>query len=89
MFFLIVLVDPVGSITRLPIIEGSCPDTIEELEPVLEAMDKHIVSGHHVLCHCRGGVGRAGLVACCYLIKKAYVNSAERAIQFVRMRRVK
>jgi protein-tyrosine phosphatase len=35
------------------------------------------------------GVGRAGLVACCYLMWKGVVESAERAIQFVRLRRVR
>lgn len=33
------------------------------------------------------GVGRAGLFACCWLLKNLYCLSAERAIRYVRIRR--
>jgi protein tyrosine phosphatase len=29
----------------------------------------YTLKGVNVLCHCRGGVGRAGLVACCWMLK--------------------
>ena len=29
----------------------------------------YTLKGINVLCHCRGGVGRAGLVACCWMLK--------------------
>ncbi|KAI8853418.1 protein-tyrosine phosphatase-like protein [Chytridium lagenaria] len=74
-------------IVRIPIIEGSCPESMESLESVLTEIENRIGNGVNVLCHCRGGIGRAGLVACCYLIRRGYVVSAERAIQFVRVRR--
>ncbi|KAI9343776.1 protein-tyrosine phosphatase-like protein [Zopfochytrium polystomum] len=74
-------------VIRIPIIEGSCPDTIEEVEPIIDHLDKRLSEGANILCHCRGGVGRAGLIACCVLLKRRYVLTAERAIQFVRLRR--
>ncbi|KAJ3120778.1 hypothetical protein HK101_006882, partial [Irineochytrium annulatum] len=74
-------------VIRIPIIEGSCPDSVEEVERVLEEIELRIKDGLNVLCHCRGGIGRAGLIACCFLIRRGYVYSAARAIQYVRVRR--
>ncbi|KAJ3238985.1 hypothetical protein HDU81_006800 [Chytriomyces hyalinus] len=75
------------SVVRIPIIEGSCPEQLEDLVDVIDAIDAQLRQGVNVLIHCRGGVGRAGLIACCLLLKKKFVANAERAIQFVRIRR--
>lgn len=35
---------------------------------VVDVISSHLISGSgNILVHCRGGVGRAGLVACCVL----------------------
>ncbi|KAI0745117.1 protein-tyrosine phosphatase-like protein [Earliella scabrosa] len=57
-------------ILRIPIPEGLAP-----LDPAL--LDEHLskvietytLRGSAVLVHCRGGVGRAGIIACCWLLK--------------------
>ncbi|RUS16625.1 hypothetical protein BC937DRAFT_90987 [Endogone sp. FLAS-F59071] len=74
-------------IIRLPMIEGSCPDTVEEIDSVVDEVTRRMKTGQNVLAHCRGGVGRAGLFACCWLLKNLYCLSPERAIRFVRIRR--
>ncbi|KAJ3081603.1 hypothetical protein HK102_002240 [Quaeritorhiza haematococci] len=74
-------------VLRIPMIEGSCPDSVEQVEVILAEMDRRIKQGTNVLCHCRGGVGRAGLVACCYLLRQQYLSTADRSIHYVRMRR--
>ncbi|KAJ3080810.1 hypothetical protein HDU99_007360, partial [Rhizoclosmatium hyalinum] len=74
-------------ILRIPIIEGSCPDRIEDVVDIVERIDGWLRGGGNVLIHCRGGVGRAGLIACCLLLRKRFVENAERAIQVVRLRR--
>ncbi|KAJ3305668.1 hypothetical protein HDU76_004974, partial [Blyttiomyces sp. JEL0837] len=74
-------------VVRLPIVEGSCPESMEDVEVVMEVLERRVSQGANVLVHCRGGVGRAGLIACCFLIRRRYVVSAERAVQFVRLRR--
>ncbi|CAG8687212.1 10841_t:CDS:2, partial [Ambispora leptoticha] len=74
-------------IIRLPMVEGGCPDSVEQLEDIITKLDNHIENERRVLAHCRGGVGRAGLIACCWLLKRRYCHSAERSIQMVRMRR--
>jgi protein-tyrosine phosphatase len=43
--------------------------------------------GRNILCHCRGGVGRAGLIACCFLLKYGYTKKYTDAIKIVRAQR--
>lgn len=42
-------------VIRLPMIEGSCPDTVEEIDPVVDEVTRRIKAGQNVLAHCRGG----------------------------------
>jgi protein-tyrosine phosphatase len=37
----------------------------------------YTLAGRHVLVHCRGGVGRAGLVACTWMLKLGICGSVE------------
>ncbi|KAI8583155.1 hypothetical protein K450DRAFT_224472 [Umbelopsis ramanniana AG] len=74
-------------ILRLPMMEGSCPHTIEEIDIVIDLVSEKMSRGENVLTHCRGGVGRAGLFACCWLLKSRFCHTSERAIRYVRMRR--
>ncbi|KNC97959.1 uncharacterized protein SPPG_06947 [Spizellomyces punctatus DAOM BR117] len=75
------------SILRLPMLEGSVPSSFEEMDLVLQRVSEEIRRGVRVLCHCRGGVGRAGVLACCYLLRNAYIRTPLRAITYVRARR--
>ena len=55
---------------RLPMPEGLAPSVIESFDSHLQRIiDTYTLSGRSVLVHCRGGIGRAGLVACCWMIK--------------------
>ncbi|KAG2228022.1 hypothetical protein INT45_012046 [Circinella minor] len=74
-------------VIRLPMIEGGCPNSIEEIDAVIQAVNVKIRQGENVLAHCRGGVGRAGVFACCWLLKNLYCLSGERSIRYVRTRR--
>jgi len=58
------------TIYRLPLVEGFAPSTPQELDSLLDlVMTCHTLRGQTVLVHCRGGVGRAGIVACGWLLK--------------------
>jgi len=57
-------------IVRIPLLEGFAPDDILIFDQLLADLVSNVtLKGGNVLCHCRGGVGRAGLLAVCWLIK--------------------
>ena len=64
------------SILRVPIPEGLAPVPDED-NKALEVFDENLarvldgwtLRGAGVLVHCRGGVGRAGVLACCWAIR--------------------
>ena len=56
--------------SRIPTPEGLAPLTPAFLETYLtDLINTYTLQGVPVLVHCRGGVGRAGVIACCWLIK--------------------
>ena len=57
---------------------------------VVVVLSKHIQEDSgNVLIHCRGGIGRAGLLACCILSYLCDFKSHLKVIEFVRKRRDK
>jgi len=57
-------------ILRIPIPEGLAPASLSLFDAHLTRLiSVYTLAGVHVLAHCRGGVGRAGLVACCWMLK--------------------
>ncbi|KAI9187670.1 hypothetical protein H9P43_002061 [Blastocladiella emersonii ATCC 22665] len=74
-------------VVRIPMIDGKVPPDRRVLSRTLEAMHARLESGANVLVHCRGGIGRAALVACCYLLRYGWIRTDRRAIGLLRMRR--
>lgn len=57
-------------VARIPIPEGLPPNDPAALDSHLSKLiDAYTLRGSAVLVHCRGGVGRAGIVACCWMLK--------------------
>ena len=55
---------------RIPTPEGFAPLAPGMLNDQLDFLiQKYTLQGQNMLVHCRGGVGRAGLVACCWMLK--------------------
>ena len=51
---------------KYPIIEMAPPEDVAQFHAdVVEKVLATMANGHNVLSHCRGGIGRAGLLACC------------------------
>lgn len=42
-------------VIRLPMLEGSCPHSIEEVDVVVDLVIEKMARGENVLTHCRGG----------------------------------
>ncbi|KAF9647314.1 phosphatases II [Thelephora ganbajun] len=57
-------------VLRIPLPEGLTPLDVASFDiHMTRLIDAYTLKGVNVLCHCRGGVGRAGLVACCWMLK--------------------
>ncbi|KAG6862290.1 hypothetical protein C0995_015987 [Termitomyces sp. Mi166 len=55
---------------RIPIPEGLAPLSPASLDAdLIKVINTYTLNGIPVLVHCRGGVGRAGVIACCWLIR--------------------
>jgi len=58
------------SVLRIPAPEGLAPESPESLDRHLtRIINAYTLHGVPILVHCRGGVGRAGVVACCWMLK--------------------
>jgi protein-tyrosine phosphatase len=65
-----------------PIADAGVPSSVASAATLVQLLLDRVRSGGTVVVHCRGGLGRAGLVAACCLTAVGY--DAERAIATVR-----
>lgn len=72
------------AVLRLPIPDGGTAD-MPAARQVVQAAASLARSGRHVVFHCRGGLGRAGTLAACTLVRLG--SGAEKAIAVVRRAR--
>ncbi|TFK75309.1 phosphatases II [Pluteus cervinus] len=57
-------------VLRIPTPEGLAPYTPALVDAhLVKLITRYTLRGTPILVHCRGGVGRAGVMACCWLIK--------------------
>ncbi|KAF9245026.1 phosphatases II, partial [Melanogaster broomeanus] len=57
-------------VLRIPLPEGLAPLSPKSLDAdVGRIIERYTSQGISVLAHCRGGVGRAGLFACCWMLR--------------------
>ncbi|PKI84542.1 hypothetical protein MVES_001827 [Malassezia vespertilionis] len=62
-------------LVRLPIAEGFAPTDLVKFDIMMTALIlNYTLRGASILVHCRGGVGRAGLVACIWILKMGLVS---------------
>ncbi|KAF9969051.1 hypothetical protein BGZ73_008780, partial [Actinomortierella ambigua] len=71
-------------VVRIPMVEGSTPETFMEMEAVLDKIDETTKAGGNVIAHCRGGVGRAAVVACCWMLRQGLIQDNRSVIAWVR-----
>lgn len=62
---------------RLPIAEGFAPMDIGRIDSLMSTLVlNYTLRGASILVHCRGGVGRAGIVACLWILKMGLVMNS-------------
>lgn len=74
---------------RLPIVEMFAPDSMALAQSVLNELLHLVEGGQSAVIHCRGGVGRAGMLGACLLLLLGEARSSLEAIALVRKRRCK
>ncbi|UZJ54299.1 hypothetical protein CBS101457_003619 [Exobasidium rhododendri] len=63
-------------VIRIPMAEGFCPTDVSMTDNIMTSMvEQFTLKGVNILVHCRGGVGRAGLIACTWMLKMGLVRS--------------
>ncbi|KAH9940524.1 phosphatases II [Epithele typhae] len=69
-------------ILRLPTPEGLAPLDPTALDAHLTRLiDDYTLRGSAILVHCRGGIGRAGIIACCWMLKLGLLGWPSSATQ--------
>jgi protein-tyrosine phosphatase len=65
-------------VIRIPMAEGFSPTDVTLTDNVITSVvEQYTLRGVNVLVHCRGGVGRAGLIACTWMVKLGLVQSPD------------
>ena len=84
------------SFVSFPIIEGAASaaggghtDAAHTAEVLVRPIAARLRAGENVIMHCRGGVGRAGMLAACTLLELGVCRGPARAVGLVRARRCK
>lgn len=70
---------------HLPIMDGGTPPSVSEVVDFMPRILEPLRRGSTVVVHCRGGLGRTGLIAACCLTTVGH--SPDRAIAMVRAER--
>lgn len=73
---------------HLSIRDLNAPDKLEEVREEVGELARQVEEeGRTVNIHCRGGIGRAPMIACCLLLAVKQCSSADEAIQTLRRTR--
>ncbi|GLI69801.1 hypothetical protein VaNZ11_014502, partial [Volvox africanus] len=72
---------------HLPIIEMAAPRDVSQAASVVDAVADRLQEGRTVVMHCKAGVGRAGMMAACVLVRLGVRVGPAEAIAAVRQHR--
>ena len=73
-------------VLRHPIVDGGTPTSSAAVAELLDQVLDRAAAGENVVVHCRGGLGRTGLLAACCLVARGLEPA--RAMEIVRTTRV-
>ncbi|KAF9257109.1 hypothetical protein L218DRAFT_965617 [Marasmius fiardii PR-910] len=69
---------------RFPIRDRSLPSSLSLLHSILSCLSENSSAGRISAVHCRGGIGRTGMVIGCWLIQSGVASDGEEALEIVR-----
>ena len=64
---------------HFPMVEMAAPESLDAACALLEQIVALLRAGRLVVAHCKGGVGRAGLLAACLLLRLRLAPNAAQA----------
>ncbi|KAJ7756093.1 protein-tyrosine phosphatase-like protein [Mycena maculata] len=68
---------------RFPIHDRSLPQSVEFLYPVMDVLRDNAARDRITAVHCRGGIGRTGLVVGCWLVESGLARNGEEALKII------
>jgi cyclin-dependent kinase inhibitor 3 len=71
-------------VLRHPVQDGGTPTDPASTTDMVESLAAMVRQGRTVVAHCRGGLGRAGLLGACLLLRLGPIRTAQEAIGEVR-----
>jgi len=68
---------------RFPIRDRSLPSSPSQIRAILATLHSNALRGRIAAVHCRGGIGRTGLVIGCWLVESGVARDGEEALQII------
>lgn len=68
---------------RFPIRDRSLPDALNFMDTVFVTLRDNATRGRVSAIHCRGGIGRTGLVVGCWLVESGIAKTGEDALRII------
>lgn len=68
---------------RFPIRDRSLPQSVDYMYDVLDVLQENKAQGRICAVHCRGGIGRTGMVIGCWLVQSGLAKDGEEALQII------
>ncbi|KAG5635528.1 hypothetical protein H0H81_010951 [Sphagnurus paluster] len=68
---------------RFPIRDRSLPESLEHMYGVLDVLRDNEARGRVSAVHCRGGIGRTGMVIGCWLVDSGHAKDGEEALGII------
>jgi hypothetical protein len=68
---------------RFPIPDRSLPQSVEYMYRVLDVLRDNETQGRISAVHCRGGIGRTGMVIGCWLVQSGKAKNGEDALNMI------
>ncbi|KAF9647625.1 phosphatases II [Thelephora ganbajun] len=68
---------------RFPIVDRSLPESVEYMRSILKVPKDNEQRGRIVAVHCRGGIGRTGMVIGCWLVESGIARDGDEALRMI------
>ncbi|KAJ7695127.1 protein-tyrosine phosphatase-like protein [Mycena rosella] len=68
---------------RFPIRDRSLPESVEFTRKIMAVLRDNEERGRITAVHCRGGIGRTGMVIGCWLVESGYAKDGEEALEII------